>query len=532
MAGVASAVAVACMPGAIRLYASGMFVPSSLGSMLLLLTLWTWTSVSVSRLSQLLCVGSYALLALTWQYHPVVLVVLSLHALNLSYTAVEQSQQLLSTAVGCLMALCLLPNVPGAALASLELLTTVVVLAIACMQARRWVTMAILLAVATIHLVVASQPLFSMTNLTSGDILTQLSSDSQSSAWGLTFAQLGALASLLPLGVRACMHPDETQAQPQALPIIGLFVTLLAASLRKNAMPLAIPFVSILVGIGMSSLVNKITGVVTKISNSKKARKADMPDDNMSINVSRGMLGLLLLAAVAGGYHLPSLFTRPDTFPSVVLRNGTRIAYDDVREACEWVRSNTNASNTKLFSWIDMHAPLHHHAQRPVLGYDQKNATTVVSNIAQIMISNEANAATRLRQLGVTHVVVTFGGVIGSTSDDIGKFLWMLRSAQLIDESIQESDYLSPTGGFRISGSAPDVVKDSLVYKLSYYDFAFKQTAVGKPRGWDRARKAEVGRRLIDLQQFAPAYTSTNWLVRVYEVLPEAGRDTRFLHLE
>ena len=47
----------------------------------------------------------------------------------------------------------------------------------------------------------------------------------------------------------------------------------------------------------------------------------------------------------------------------------------------------------------------------------------------------------------------------------------------------QESDYVSATGGFRISGSAPDLVKESMLYKLSYYDFAFKHTATGMSLG-------------------------------------------------
>jgi hypothetical protein len=53
------------------------------------------------------------------------------------------------------------------------------------------------------------------------------------------------------------------------------------------------------------------------------------------------------------------------------------------------------------------------------------------------LIGPEQDAADIFRHLGVDYVIVMFGGVIGSTADDIGKFLWMVRAAQLLDVSIE-----------------------------------------------------------------------------------------------
>jgi dolichyl-diphosphooligosaccharide--protein glycosyltransferase len=45
------------------------------------------------------------------------------------------------------------------------------------------------------------------------------------------------------------------------------------------------------------------------------------------------------------------------------------------------------------------------------------------------MASNEQNAYKIIKRLDVDYILVIFGGVIGYSSDDINKFLWMVRIA-------------------------------------------------------------------------------------------------------
>ena len=40
----------------------------------------------------------------------------------------------------------------------------------------------------------------------------------------------------------------------------------------------------------------------------------------------------------------------------------------------------------------------------------------------------------------------------------------------------------------------------------------------GKPDGWDRVRKAEIGNKDFALETMEEVYTSTHWLVRIYRV--------------
>jgi len=44
-----------------------------------------------------------------------------------------------------------------------------------------------------------------------------------------------------------------------------------------------------------------------------------------------------------------------------------------------------------------------------------------------------------MKQLDVDYVLVIFGGLIGYASDDINKFLWMVRIAGSTDPNIKEA---------------------------------------------------------------------------------------------
>lgn len=50
------------------------------------------------------------------------------------------------------------------------------------------------------------------------------------------------------------------------------------------------------------------------------------------------------------------------------------------------------------------------------------------------------------RSLDVDYVFVVFGGMVGYSSDDVNKFLWMVRIGGGVYPEIKESDYLSKEG--------------------------------------------------------------------------------------
>ena len=70
------------------------------------------------------------------------------------------------------------------------------------------------------------------------------------------------------------------------------------------------------------------------------------------------------------------------------------------------------------------------------------------------------------------YVLVIFGSLISYSGDDINKFLWMVRIAQGVwPDEIKESNYFTPRGEFRVDEHATTTMKESLMYKLSYYRY-------------------------------------------------------------
>jgi hypothetical protein len=92
------------------------------------------------------------------------------------------------------------------------------------------------------------------------------------------------------------------------------------------------------------------------------------------------------------------------------------------------------------------------------------------------MSSSEEVAYPILRKHDVDYVLIIFGGLIGYSGDDINKFLWMVRISQGIwPDEIQEPNYFTPQGEYRIDDQASSTMKNSLMYKMSYYRSAGHQ---------------------------------------------------------
>ena len=88
------------------------------------------------------------------------------------------------------------------------------------------------------------------------------------------------------------------------------------------------------------------------------------------------------------------------------------------------------------------------------------------------MSSSEEVAYPILRKHDVEYVLVIFGGLIGYSGDDINKFLWMVRIAQGVwPDEIQEPNYFTPAGEYKVDAQASPAMKNSLMYKMSYYRY-------------------------------------------------------------
>jgi len=78
-----------------------------------------------------------------------------------------------------------------------------------------------------------------------------------------------------------------------------------------------------------------------------------------------------------------------------------------------------------------------------------------------------------------------------------------------------------------VDKDASETMRNSLMYRLCYYRFGEVHTSHRDPPGYDSVRRCEIGLKKWDLKYYREAYSSSRWLVRIFEVLPQTNRDTR-----
>ncbi|GJJ76880.1 dolichyl-diphosphooligosaccharide---protein glycosyltransferase [Entomortierella parvispora] len=215
--------------------------------------------------------------------------------------------------------------------------------------------------------------------------------------------------------------------------------------------------------------------------------------------------------------------------PSIVLASrqadGSQMIIDDFREAYYWLRKNTG-EDAKVMSWWDYGYQMAGMANVTTLVDNNTWNNTHIATVGLAMSANEDVSYQVLRQHDVDYVLILFGGVIGYSGDDINKFLWMIRIAEgVYPNMVKESNFFTPRGEYKVDHEASQTMRDSLMYKMSYYRFAelYGGNAVDHVRG---ARMPAEGPTLNVLEE---AYTTQNWLVRIYKVkdLDNIGRDLK-----
>jgi len=243
------------------------------------------------------------------------------------------------------------------------------------------------------------------------------------------------------------------------------------------------------------------------------------------------MVALVTFFLITYTFHCTWVTSEAYSSPSIVLsakqNDGSRIIFDDFREAYYWLRQNT-PEDAKVMSWWDYGYQITAMANRTILVDNNTWNNTHISRVGQAMASPEDKAYEIMRELDVGYVLVIFGGLTGYSSDDINKFLWMVRIGGSTDtgKHIKEHDYYTPAGEFRIDKDGSPTLLNCLMYKMCFYRFGAVYTEQGKPTGYDRVRNAEIGNKDFELDVLEEAYTTEHWLVRIYKVKDLDNRGT------
>ena len=92
----------------------------------------------------------------------------------------------------------------------------------------------------------------------------------------------------------------------------------------------------------------------------------------------------------------------------------------------------------------------------------------------------------------------------------------MVRIGGGVYPHIKEEDYVGRYG-YRIDSQVLPAMKNSLMYKLSYYRSWEVTTAAAQPKGYDTVRNANPGYKNYKLYYFTEAFTSDKWIVRIHK---------------
>ncbi|XP_064597745.1 dolichyl-diphosphooligosaccharide--protein glycosyltransferase subunit STT3A-like [Liolophura sinensis] len=344
-------------------------------------------------------------------------------------------------------------------------------------------------------------------------------SEHQPTTWSSFYFDLQMLVFMFPAGLYFCFN-RLTDAN---IFIIMYGVTsIYFAGVMVRLMLVLAPVMCILSGIGVSATLNSYMKNLDSSKRDKKSKKVDgtYPIKN---EIATGVVVMVTCFLITYTFHCTWVTSEAYSSPSIVLSarsgDGGRIIFDDFREAYYWLRHNT-PEDAKVMSWWDYGYQITAMANRTILVDNNTWNNTHISRVGQAMASPEEKAYEIMRELDVNYVLVIFGGLTGYSSDDINKFLWMVRIGGSTDRGrhIKEQDYYTPQGEFRVDKEGSPVLLNCLMYKMCYYRFGAVYTEQGKPTGYDRVRNTEIGNKDFELDILEEAYTTEHWLVRIYKV--------------
>lgn len=396
-------------------------------------------------------------------------------------------------------------------------------------------------------------------------------SEHQPPTWPSYFMDINVLAFLVPAGIIACFSP---LSDASAFVILYLVMSVYFSGVMVRLMLVLAPAACIMSGIALSEAFDVFTRSIkfylSSLSESLQTdagdivsgnnaspqsdlMKTDKREDSLKERPSRknkkkdkeivekpsvkskiekrplvlpveaSFFALFLTVLLGAFYVVHSVWAAAEAYsaPSIVLtshsHDGLHV-FDDFREAYAWLSHNTEVDD-KVASWWDYGYQTTAMANRTVIVDNNTWNNTHIATVGTAMSSPEKAAWEIFDSLDVKYVLVVFGGLVGYPSDDINKFLWMVRIGGGVFPHIKEPDYLRD-GQYRIDSQATPTMLNSLMYKLSY--FRFVETDGGK--GFDRVRRTEIGKKYFKLTHFEEVFTTHHWMVRIYKLKPQKNR--------
>ncbi|KAM0564395.1 hypothetical protein ACHAPJ_000608 [Fusarium lateritium] len=365
-------------------------------------------------------------------------------------------------------------------------------------------------------------------------------SEHQPTAWPSFFFDLNFLIWLFPAGVYMCFQ--NLGDEHVFIVVYALFASYFAGVMVRLMLTLT-PVVCVAAAIAASTVLDTYLQVkqpdpaevaqVEAAEGSKKAkgglRATQKPNVGIytilsKVIVTAAMTVYLLMFVTHCTWVTSNAYSSPSVVLASRLPDGSQHIIDDYREAYQWLRQNTK-EDAKIMSWWDYGYQIGGMADRPTLVDNNTWNNTHIATVGKAMSSREEVSYPIMREHEVDYVLVVFGGLLGYSGDDINKFLWMVRIAEGIwPDEVKERNFFTPRGEYRVDDGATETMKNSLMYKMSYYNYA---SLFPPGQVTDRVRGVRLPDQGPTLDTVEEAFTSENWIIRIYKVkdLDNVGRD-------
>ncbi|RAL61539.1 hypothetical protein DID88_009578 [Monilinia fructigena] len=370
-------------------------------------------------------------------------------------------------------------------------------------------------------------------------------SEHQPTAWPAYFFDLNLLIWLFPAGVYLCFLK---LADEQVFVVVYAILASYFSGVMVRLMLTLTPIVCVAAALALSNILDTYltfkspeepTTITAPEGSSNSATKKAAKQEELrsmrqpligiysgfsKISVVTAMTTYLLIFVLHCTWVTSNAYSSPSVVLASRMPDGSQHIIDDYREAYQWLRQNTK-EDAKIMSWWDYGYQIGGMADRPTLVDNNTWNNTHIATVGKAMSSREEVSYPIMRQHEVDYVLVVFGGLLGYSGDDINKFLWMVRIAEGIwPDEVKERDFFTERGEYRVDGGATQTMKDSLMYKMSYYNY---NSLFPPGQAQDRVRGVkmpEVGPVLNTVEE---AFTSENWIIRIYKVkdLDNVGRD-------
>ncbi|EEH17515.2 hypothetical protein PABG_00078 [Paracoccidioides brasiliensis Pb03] len=356
-------------------------------------------------------------------------------------------------------------------------------------------------------------------------------SEHQPTAWPAFFFDLSMLIWLFPAGVYMCFVQLKDE---HVFVIIYSVLASYFAGVMVRLMLTLTPIVCVASAIILSYILDTyllISPSKPKDNKSSQAGLRSVQKEDVRIYsklsklvLSGSIVVYLLLFVGQCTWVTSNAYSSPSVVLASKMPDGSLHIIDDYREAYYWLRENT-PENAKVMAWWDYGYQIGGMADRPTLVDNNTWNNTHIATVGKAMSSREEVSYPILRQHDVDYVLVVFGGLLGYSGDDLNKFLWMVRIAEGIwPDEVKERDFFTAQGEYRVDGEATPTMQNSLMYKMSYYNFS---TLFPGGQAVDRTRGARLPAQGPQLTTLEEAFTSKNWIIRIYKVkdLDNVGRD-------